>query len=59
MDRLTEMLQADFHGLCFVNLVDFDMLYGTVTTRRLRPAALERFDKRLADVLRAMKGDEI
>ena len=26
--RLTDMLDCDFNGLCFVNLVDFDMKYG-------------------------------
>ena len=28
MIKTSEYLAKDFHGLCFVNLVDFDMLYG-------------------------------
>ena len=28
MRRTLSLLDTDFHGLCFVNLVDFDMLYG-------------------------------
>ena len=28
MEQTIEICQEDFHGLCFVNLVDFDMLYG-------------------------------
>ena len=43
--------QQDFHGLCFVNLVDFDMQYGH---RRDIPGyanALGEFDRWLADFL--------
>ena len=28
MERVGQLLEQDFHGLAFVNLVDFDMLYG-------------------------------
>ncbi len=28
MQKTAELLQKDFNGLCFVNLVDFDSLYG-------------------------------
>lgn len=28
MQRTLELCQSDFSGLCFVNLVEFDMLYG-------------------------------
>ena len=28
MEHATNFAAKDFHGLCFVNLVDFDMLYG-------------------------------
>ena len=47
----------DFHGLCFVNLVDFDMLYG----HRRNPAgyadALNEFDAWLPKLLEKL-GDE-
>ena len=38
------MLSQDFHGLCFVNLVDFDMLYGHRNDIGGYAAALSRFD---------------
>ena len=28
MEHASDYAKKDFHGLCFVNLVDFDMLYG-------------------------------
>ena len=28
LDSLMQYMQKDFHGLCFVNLVDYDMTYG-------------------------------
>jgi phosphopentomutase len=59
MDRLMEILETDFQGLCFVNLVDFDMLYGHRNDAVGYAAALERFDERLADVLRAMKEEDL
>ncbi|MGM9683698.1 MAG: phosphopentomutase [Eubacteriales bacterium] len=43
--RLTsEISERDFHGLCFVNLVDFDMLYGHRRDSVSYTEALNRFD---------------
>lgn len=28
IERTLEYLDKDFEGLCFINLVDYDMLYG-------------------------------
>lgn len=28
MEKTLELQKEDFNGLCFVNLVDFDMLFG-------------------------------
>ena len=44
MKKADGMLSQDFHGLCFVNLVDFDMLYGHRNDIGGYAAALSRFD---------------
>src|SRR5699024_5278535 len=49
----------DFTGISFVNLVDFDAKYG----HRRNPAgygkALEAYDERLPEVLKALKEDDL
>jgi len=58
LDVLLETMKRDFTGLVFVNLVDFDMLFGH---RRDVPGyakALEYFDGRLAEIRHALaEGD--
>lgn len=49
--------KKDFRGLCFVNLVDFDMVYGHRRDIDGYAAALSRFDAWLPDFLQAL-GDE-
>lgn len=49
MDALQSLLERDFHGLCFVNLVDFDMLYGHRRDADGYARALETLDAFLAD----------
>ncbi len=43
--------QKDFHGLCFVNLVDFDMLYGHRRDPEGYAKALSEFDRWLGEFL--------
>ena len=52
-----EILGRDFSGLCFVNLVDFDMLYGHRQDIDGYAAALTEFDSWLGGFLEGM-GDE-
>lgn len=47
----------DFHGLCFTNLVDFDMLYGHRNDIEGYAKALTRFDQKLPELLECL-GDE-
>lgn len=54
---LTELAKRDFNGLCFVNLVDFDMLYGHRNDVDGYAAALTRFDRTLGELL-PLIGDE-
>ncbi len=57
MERTFALAQEDFHGLCFVNLVDFDMLYGHRNDVAGYAAALTRLDGQLATLL-PMLGEE-
>ena len=48
----------DFHGLCFVNLVDFDMLYGHRRNPDGYAAALQEFDSWLPGFLEKLREDD-
>ena len=52
-------LSEDFSGLLFVNLVDFDMLYGHRNDVDGYQNALEAFDRALPSILSAMKDDDV
>lgn len=47
VERLLSCMEQDFTGLCFLNLVDFDMLYGHRNDVRGYAEALNRFDAQL------------
>ena len=51
--------QKDFHGLCFVNLVDFDMLYGHRRDVDGYAKALAEFDRWLPDFLEKLGEDDL
>ena len=59
MEQTLEIAGRDFTGLCFVNLVDFDALWG----HRRHPAGyareLEKFDEKLGQLLEALKEDDL
>lgn len=59
MDKLDAIMQRDFNGLCFVNLVDFDMVYGHRNDIAGYARAMTEFDQRLGKVLELMKKDDI
>ena len=59
MEKSLEMLKRDFSGLCFINLVDFDMLYGHRRDVDGYAAALTEFDGWLDTALPLMKDDDI
>lgn len=58
MDKTLALQKRDFHGLCFVNLVDFDMNYGHRNDADGYAAALAAFDKRLSEFIREMRQDD-
>jgi phosphopentomutase len=59
MDVLSDCLSKQHAGLLFVNLVDFDTLYGHRNDVAGYAANLERFDARLAAVLPALGEDDL
>ncbi len=59
MTRTMELVDTDFNGLCFVNLVDFDMLYGHRQDVQGYARALSAFDKWLGDFLPKLREDDL
>ena len=50
--------ERDFHGLCFTNLVDFDMLYGHRQDINGYAAALTEFDGWLGEFINVLGDDD-
>ncbi|QMT16223.1 phosphopentomutase [Planococcus maritimus] len=59
MDKLVQIVGKDFNGLSFLNLVDFDALYGHRRDPKGYAQALEEFDVRLPEVLEGLKEDDL
>ncbi len=59
MEKTMALADRDFHGLCFVNLVDFDMLYGHRNDATGYAEALSAFDKWLGDFLKKLRADDL
>jgi len=59
MEKTIAMLNADFTGICFVNLVDFDMIYGHRNDVAGYARAASVFDKQLEEFMSKMKSDDI
>ena len=59
MEKTDAIAETDFHGLCFVNLVDFDMLYGHRNDAPGYAAALTAFDRWLGGFLLKLRDDDI
>ena len=52
------MMKRDFEGLCFINLVDFDMLYGHRQDIDGYAKALTEFDRAIPDMLADLGEDD-
>lgn len=59
MERVFELQKEDFTGLCFVNLVDFDMIYGHRNNIEGYTAALNAFDVQLGRFLAHMHHEDL
>ena len=59
IERTLEYLDQDFEGLCFVNLVDYDMLYGHRNDIEGYAKALTEFDEALPQMISKMREDDL
>lgn len=59
MNKMMDYMQKDFSGLCFVNLVDFDMVYGHRNDVDGYAEAATVFDRQLGTVLEKMNDDDV
>ncbi len=59
MEKTIEFAKKEFEGLCFVNLVDFDMLYGHRNDVVGYANALTKFDEQVTDVISNLNEEDI
>ena len=59
VDKLLEVMEKDFHGISFTNLVDFDALFGHRRDPIGYGRALEEFDVRVEEILAALRQDDL
>lgn len=59
VDKLLNAMGKQFTGLAFINLVDFDALYGHRRNPTGYGEALEEFDRRLPEILEALTDDDL
>lgn len=57
--KLLETLKKDFTGLSFLNLVDFDAVYGHRRDVQGYAEALKGFDARLPEIIRGLRDDDL
>ena len=59
MDKFINILDEDFTGLSFTNLVDFDALWGHRRNVKGYAEELERFDVKLGELLDELREDDL
>lgn len=59
MKQITEWSKKDFTGLCFLNLVDFDALYGHRRDPHGYGNAIMDFDSQLPDLIKNLNDDDL
>ncbi|UBH08424.1 phosphopentomutase [Macrococcus armenti] len=59
MDKLMDVVKSDFDGISFLNLVDFDALYGHRRDKEGYMNAIKAFDNRLGELLEALREDDL
>ncbi len=59
MQKTMAMIERDFNGICFTNLVDFDMLYGHRNDIAGYAKAATEFDKWLGEFLPKLKDEDL
>ena len=59
MEQTIAIAERNFTGLCFVNLVDFDALWGHRRNVKGYAQELERFDVKLGELLQVLHEDDL
>lgn len=59
INKTIEMMDRDFTGLCFTNLVDFDMKYGHRNNIEGYATAMHEFDDALGIILSKLRNDDL
>lgn len=59
IQKTLEYMDQDFEGLCFVNLVDYDMLYGHRNDIEGYGRALTEFDEALPEILAKLRKEDV
>ncbi|MFJ8458716.1 phosphopentomutase [Lysinibacillus xylanilyticus] len=59
MDKFAEVVRRDFHGMSFLNLVDFDANFGHRRDPLGYGNALQEFDARLPEITEALSEDDL
>lgn len=59
VDKLLDVLGKEFTGMSFLNLVDFDALYGHRRDTKGYGEALEAFDRRLPEIMDTLQEDDL
>ncbi len=59
IQKTLEYLEQDFEGLCFVNLVDFDSLYGHRNDVDGYAKALAEFDRALPEMMAKLRSEDV
>ena len=59
INKTLEWMKEDFEGLCFINLVDFDMVYGHRNDVEGYAKALSYFDSRLPELVAELREEDL
>ena len=59
MEQTIKIAKREFNGLCYVNLVDFDALWGHRRDAEGYAQEIEKFDVKLGELLAELKEDDL
>ena len=59
MEQTIEIAKRDFEGLCYVNLVDFDALWGHRRDVKGYAQEIEKFDVKLGELMEVLREDDL
>ena len=59
MEQTIDIARRDFKGLCYVNLVDFDALWGHRRNAEGYAQEIEKFDVKLGELMKLMRDDDL